>query len=269
MWLKLVASEDREKLIEIASQLRQLGAKVELREVVEWEKEERFVISGKLSELKKHKGKEVSERALEWERRIEILREILSKEELSYEEFIEKFLSREDSKRYDLFKKLLNGEFEDLADQTEDILKVKLLLDELEQFLQQNRFEVDETVRGELPEDPEISIFSDTPIEGGKKIVLIDYFPVFELVVDALSLLGKEVDVEELKYQELIISNILFNVEKIDDIDKLREFSKGIVEEGDEEILINCEEIFDQIVKSLEKFGLLRVSGKKIKPRKR
>ncbi len=98
---------------------------------------------------------------------------------------------------------------------------------------------------------------------------MINYFPTWELTVDVLSLLGKEVNNEELKYLELVISNILFNLDKVEDLDKLREFSKGIVEEEDEEILINCEEIFDLIVRSLEKNRIVRVMGKKIKIRER
>lgn len=269
MWLKLQTSEDREKLLEVASRLRQIGAKIELREVVEWDKEEKFVVSGKLSELKKHKDREVVEIAGEWERRIEVLREIFAEGKVKYEELVEKFLSKEDLEGYESLKKLLNGKFEDLVDKAEKVLRAKLLIDELEYFLQRNRFEVGEIVKGKIPEDPEISIFAERQIEGSKKLTMINYFPTWELTVDVLSLLGKEVNNEELKYLELVISNILFNLDKVEDLDKLREFSKGIVEEEDEEILINCEEIFDLIVRSLEKNRIVRVMGKKIKIRER
>lgn len=269
MWLKLLTSEDKEKLIEVASSLRQIGAKVELREVVEWEREEKFVVSGKLSELKKHKDVEIAERAEEWEKRIEFLREIFAKGEVRYEELVEKFLSRENLEGYESLKKLLNSNFEDFVDKAEKLLRVNLLIDELEFFLQRNRFEVGEVVKGEIPEDPEISILAEHQIEGSKKLVMVNYFPSWELAVDVMSVLGKEVNSRELKFLEIMISNILFNLEKVNDMDKLREFSKGIVEEENEEILINCEEIFDLIVKSLEKSRIVRVSGKKIKIRER
>lgn len=272
MWLRLASSEDKAKLLEIASKLRDKGAKVELRELVEWEEDEQFVLKGKISELKKLPSAEKWMEEIEkWERRIKIIKEILKDQEIKYEDFLERFLKSEDPESYESAKKFMDGDLdiEEFVSSAENALKIKVLLDELNFFLSRNGFEVGEVIRGTLPEDPEVVISVTEPIEGSTKLIIIDFFPVWELYVDVLSLLGEEVDNKELASLLSVISNILLNVENIDDLNKLRELSSVMIEEENEEILINCEEIFDLIVKSLEKSGIVRVSGKKIKLRRR
>lgn len=267
-----MSSEDKNKLLGIASELRNIGAKVELRELVEWEEDEQFVFRGKISELKNllSAGK-WNEEIEKWERRIQILKEILKEREIKYDEFIEKFLKFEDPESYESAKKFMDGELsiEEFISSAENAIKLKILLDELQLFLLKNGFEIGDFIRGSLPEDPEVIISIDEPVEGSTKLITIDFFPVWELYVDVLSLLGEEVENKELLSLLSVISNILLNIENINDIDKLRELSSAIIQNENEEILINCEEIFDLIVKSLEKEGIVRVSGKKIKIRKR
>ncbi|MEO0252366.1 MAG: hypothetical protein ABIM44_09060 [candidate division WOR-3 bacterium] len=272
MWLRLASSEDKAKLLEIASKLRNMGAKVELRELVEWEEDEQFVLKGKISELKKLPSAEKWIYEIEkWERRVKIIKEILKDQEIKYEDFLERFLKSEDPESYESAKKFLNGDLniEEFVSSAEDAIKIKILLDELNFFLLRNGFEIGEFIKGSIPEDPEIMISLAEPTEGSTKLLTIDFFPVWELNVDVLSLLGEEVDNKELGSLLSVISNILLNVENIEDLDKLRELSSGVIDGSNEEILISCEEIFDLIVKSLEKSGIVRVSGKKIKLRKR
>lgn len=272
MWLRLATSDNKNELIELASSLRRQGAKVELRELVDWTEEEHYIIHGRVSELKrcaeavKWKG-EIDK----WERWVRVLREILKEGEIPYDELIEKFMKSEDPKSYESAKKLIEGNYDitELSSSAENLIKVKTMMDELEFFLAKNGLEVGEVVRGKLPEDPEIMITVDEPIEGSKKLVLLDYFPVWELYVDVLSFLGGEVDSRILSSFLSVISNILVNIEKTEDFDKLKGLSNGIIEGENEEILINCEEVFDLILRSLEKAGIVRVSGKKVKIRKR
>ncbi|MEM4616231.1 MAG: hypothetical protein QXY19_04420 [Archaeoglobaceae archaeon] len=272
MWLRLATSENKEELLEIASELRSLGAKVEIREIVEFEEEEQFILRGKLSELRKNPAGEKYAKELErWERWIQILRGILKDERISYNEFMDKFLSKEAPKSYETAKKFIEGGLsaEELISSAENAIRIRVILDELTFFLLRNGIEIGEFIRGNLPEDPEVIITVDEASDGSKKLTTIHFFPVWELYVDVISLLGEEVENKELGSLLGVISNIILNIEKTEDLEKLRELSSGLIEEENEEILINCEEIFDLIVRSLEKAGIVRVSGKKIKMRKR
>jgi len=271
VWLRLATSEDKEKLLEMAADLRRSGARVEIRELIEWEEDELFFISGKLSELRKISASEKLRGEIEkWERRITVLRKILKKGEVRYEEFLESFMKSEDPEVYESAKKLMAEDLdaEDLVSFAENAIKIGILMDELQLFLGKNGIEVGEFVRGNLPDDPEVTVILEEPVEGARNLVVVDYFPLWELYVDVLSLLGEEVDDRVLGCILAVISNILLNVEKVEDIEKLRELSSGIIDGENGEILINCEEIFETIVRSLEKAGIVRVSGKKIKIRR-
>lgn len=271
MWLRLATSEDKEKLLEMAADLRRSGARIEIRELIEWEEDELFFISGKLSELRKISASEKLRGEIEkWERRITVLRKILEKGEVRYEEFLESFMKSEDPEVYESAKKLMAEDLdaEDLVSFAENAIKIGILMDELQLFLGKNGIEVGEFVRGNLPDDPEVTVILEEPVEGARNLVVVDYFPLWELYVDVLSLLGEEVDDRVLGCILAAISNILLNVEKVEDIEKLRELSSSIIDGENGEILINCEEIFETIVRSLEKAGIVRVSGKKIKIRR-
>jgi hypothetical protein len=271
VWLRLATSEDKEKLLEMAADLRRSGARVEIRELIEWEEDELFFISGKLSELRKISASEKLRGEIEkWERRITVLRKILKKGEVRYEEFLESFMKSEDPEVYESAKKLMAEDLdaEDLVSFAENAIKIGILMDELQLFLGKNGIEVGEFVRGNLPDDPEVTVILEEPVEGARNLVVVDYFPLWELYVDVLSLLGEEVDDRVLGCILAVISNILLNVEKVEDIEKLRELSSSIIDGENGEILINCEEIFETIVRSLEKAGIVRVSGKKIKIRR-
>jgi hypothetical protein len=271
VWLRLATSEDKEKLLEMAADLRRSGARIEIRELIEWEEDELFFISGKLSELRKISASEKLRGEIEkWERRITVLRKILEKGEVRYEEFLESFMKSEDPEVYESAKKLMAEDLdaEDLVSFAENAIKIGILMDELQLFLGKNGIEVGEFVRGNLPDDPEVTVILEEPVEGARNLVVVDYFPLWELYVDVLSLLGEEVDDRVLGCILAVISNILLNVEKVEDIEKLRELSSSIIDGENGEILINCEEIFETIVRSLEKAGIVRVSGKKIKIRR-
>lgn len=268
----MATSEEKDELLELATDLRRTGARVELRELVGWEESEHFVIRGKIRELKKHANAgKWREEVEKWERRIGILGEILESGEISYDEFLDRFMKAEDPKIYESAKRLMNKDldFGELASSAENLLRVKIVMDELEHFLAINGVKVGESVKGKLPEDPEVAIIVDEQIEGSKKLVLLDYFPVYELYVDVLSLLGEEVDHKALRSLLAVVSNIILSSEEIEDLERLKELSSCVMSEGEEEVFINCEEVFDLIVRSLEKVGIVRVSGKKIRFRKR
>jgi len=272
VWLRLATSEDKEKLLEMAAALRSAGARVEIRELIEWEEDELFFISGKLGDLRKISSSDKLRSEIDkWERRISILKEILKDGEIRYEEFLERFMKCEDPKVYESAKKLLGEDLdaEDLVSSAENAVRIGILMDELQLFLSKNGIEVGDFVRGDLPDDPQVTVILEEPIEGARSLVAVDYFPVWELYVEVLSLLGEEVDNRILNGILAVTSNILLNVEKLGDIQKLKELSSGIIERENVEMLINCEEIFEMIVRSLEKAGIVRVSGKKIKIKQR
>jgi len=73
MWLRISTLPDREMAMDLASKLRNSGARVEIREVVEWDLEERYFLKGKLSELEEY------EEAQEWKNYSDIIRKILQR----------------------------------------------------------------------------------------------------------------------------------------------------------------------------------------------
>ncbi|MEM4155325.1 MAG: hypothetical protein QXQ38_01200 [Archaeoglobaceae archaeon] len=272
MWLRLCSSEDKTVFLEMASELRKMSAKVEIRELVEFEREEQFVLKGKLSEIRRFKDhKELEKKIEKWEKRIKILREALKEQNIKYEDFLENFLNQEDPEGFEFAKRFMNGQVdvEEVVNSAGRFIEFKTTLEEVDYFLLKNGFEIGENLKGSLPEDPEVIITLKEPVEGSKKLITVEYFPVWELYVDVLSLIGEDVENEEIAPILGVISNILVNLEKIEDLDKLMEMCSGIIEDEDREVMVNCGEVFDLIVRALEKSGIVRISGKKIKMRKR
>lgn len=263
MWLKLLSSEDREEAFKVVSSLRNLGARVEVREWIDWDLSEIFAIKGRISELKS-KGVDVSE----WEKRIEIMRYLL-KSGVKAEDFI-----------IELFKRLhpeLQGKLEAVEDQffsemIDKLIEIKLLAKDVEIFMALNNLKIGEST--EIPQDPIVMVETKEENSEGKAIVKISYYPVIEVYVDVLSLIGADLrDIGE-NFEDLIIAGILEIVteiiskvekEEIVETQKLYDLSKGVVEGKSFDIAIDCSEAFSAILKSLEKSGVFRVVGSRVK----
>ncbi|MEM1578531.1 MAG: hypothetical protein QXN34_04685 [Archaeoglobaceae archaeon] len=268
MWLRLAVG-DREEVIEMAGKLRRVGARIEIKDWIDWDLEEKFILRGRLSELK-NKGIELRE----WERRIEIIKDII-KERKSYEEFKTEFLRK-------AYPELLifaeRAETEPLAviENAKSIIKLNTVLYELETFVKVNGLKTNGVVEGILPEDPEIVIETLKEVEGGKSVINLNFYPVTELYVDVMSLIDVDFDSFEGEHYEFIliallevISNILSATERAENVDEIKHYCCGNLREEKWELLVDCKDVFDHILKSLEKAGLVRISGKKIKLRRK
>ncbi|MEM0350614.1 MAG: hypothetical protein QXR27_04005 [Archaeoglobaceae archaeon] len=260
MWLRISSSTDKKEILEIASRLRELGARVEIREWIDWDVDEIRAVKGKLSELKK-KGIDLGE----WEKRIEIIRELLKKN-----------LSKEDFE-YELMKRMfpdlsLEGNVEEIA---EKLINAKTMMREVETFLAINGIKFGKNM--ELPEDPEV--FIETWDESAKEIIKVSFYPVTEIYVDVMSVLGADFGkVSSADFEEVVLASVLeiigemvAEVEKwgARDLKSLAELSSGVIEGEDWNFVIDCSEIFENIIKSLEKSGIFRVSGNIVRLREK
>lgn len=268
MWLKLLSSEDRGEAIRVASSLRKIGARVELRECIDWDLAETFVIKGKISELKS-KGVDVGK----WERRIEIIRDLL-KSNVKAEDFRAELFKRLYPELHKKIADLKPGEedkiFEEFMDKIEEI---KLLEREIEVFMALNNLSPGR--EKEIPEDPIVVVETKENEEMGKTIVEVSYYPIFELYVDVLSLLDARIDEIE-DVEGLIIAGLLeiateiiskVQTNETVEIQKLYELSRGIVESENFDFAIDCSDAFETILKSMEKSGILRIIGNRVKMR--
>ncbi|MCS7119462.1 MAG: hypothetical protein RMH75_02710 [Archaeoglobaceae archaeon] len=263
MWLKIASSSDKEEVLEIASRLRKIGARVEVKEWIEWDLDEIFAIRGRMSELKS-RGIDLSE----WEKRIEIIKDLL-KEDISKEKFETEFIRR-------IFLDLRSDEsVENSHDLFEKLTNKRLIMREIENFLTINKIKLGET--SEIPDDPELIIETEEAGENTREIIKVSFYPVTEIYVDVLSIMGVDfkkvsVDFEEIVLAAIleIIGEILSEIEKkgLGDLDNLLEFSSGVIMSKSWDFVIDCSEIFENIIRSLEKSGILRVSGKKVKLRR-
>ncbi len=106
MWLRVTTFPDREMAMEFASNLRNSGARVEVKEIVEWDFEERYFLRGNLSELEEY------EEAQDWKNYSEIIREIL-KGGMDVSEFEREFLKRASPENYEKVLKLKDESLND------------------------------------------------------------------------------------------------------------------------------------------------------------
>lgn len=263
VWLKLLSSEDRKEAIKVASSLRSVGARVEVRECIDWDLVESFAIKGRISELK-GKGVEVGE----WEKRIEILRDLL-KSGIKAEDLPMELLK----KLYpDLHRRIEEAKPEErekiFSEVIDKFLEIKLHTKEIELFMALNNLRFGEN--NEIPEDPIVLV--ETEREKGKATLKVSYYPITEVYVDVLSLLDAKMD--EIDGFELIVAGILEVVTEIiskvqndgiAEIQKLQELSSGIIESDNFDFAIDCSDAFEAILRSMEKSGILRITGNRVK----
>ncbi len=276
MWLKIGSFADRDEAAEIVSELSDLGIRIELKPHIDWDLEEKYILRGKLSELEKYSYQEVRE----WKRYVEIVRSIVT-ETVSSEEFERKFLESADPETYSHARKLQDTNITDeeffLA--AESAFKLSLLLTSIYGFLKLNGVEVGDYIRGSIPEDPELVIELDEEVEGCEKIYVLSFVPVWDVYVDVVSLLTAErVDVD---YSEVaavldaaarLVGNIITKIPEVRDLDELREYSSGVIDSSSShlggEVVVHGEEVFGELIRTLEKAGIVRVSGGRIWLRK-
>ncbi len=274
MWLKIGSYPEMESAAEIASKLSDAGARIEIKVYADWDLEEKYILRGKLSEIKKYDYEEVKE----WERYVEIIRSILTYP-MPLDEFEKKFLEEAHPYDYNLAKKVYDVEIseDEFFEAAESAFKLSILMSSIYGFLKVNGVRVDDYVSGTLPEDPEVVIELEEEVEGSQKLYVLSFVPVWDVYVDVLSLIGTKpkLDGEEgtvVDAAARILANVAVKAEEVSDIDELREYCGGVIEAEstslDGDVIVDGEEIFDEIIKSLEKAGIVRVTGNKIRRRK-
>lgn len=271
MWLRVGSYPEKEMAMEMASKLRNAGARVEIKEYTDWDLEEKYVLRGKLSELEEY------EEVQEWKRYTEIIRDLL-KEKIDVETFEKEFLKRAFPEEYKMAEKIRDEEVSDEAflDGVEAAFKLSFLMSSIYGFLRVNGIEVNDFVEGSLPDDPEIVIELDDEVVGSEKVYYLDFSPAWDVNVDILSVVRNNVTVEGIEGVVVdalsrVLVNLIAGLEETNDIEELENYALGVIEESeglDAEVYVDAEEIFDLMLKSLEKAGIIRISGKKVKLRK-
>ncbi len=262
VWLRVGTYFTKDQAAEVAARLSDAGARVEIKQSVDWEIEERRVLRKKLSELG-------GEEAEIWEKYVSILRELLAKN-LSVEEFEREFLARAEPEDFEMAKKI--EEDEAFLDAAESALRLSMVMSSVYGFLRLNGVKIDDIVSGELPDDPEIAVEVE---EGGEKFYLLTLFPVWDVHVDVLSLLSADVQLEGeegivVDAAARLLAMIAANAEDAD-IEELRELCVGIIEKettaADGDVIVDGEDVLEEILRSLERVGLVRVTGRKVRRR--
>ncbi|MDI9645474.1 MAG: hypothetical protein QFX40_02115 [Archaeoglobales archaeon] len=247
MWLKLGKYFDKDVAANMVAKLIDSNVKVEFRGAIEWEIEERKLKIVKLSELS-------GEEAEKWRRYTNIIRELL-RNSLKFDDFERSFLAQAMPEEFEKFKNS-----DDLSSIAEAVFKMSALINEIYYFLSINDVEIGEYITGNLAEDPEIAIEA----EDGEIVDFISFYPVWEIYVDILSLTNSEVNLDgeenlAINAMALLVSNILLNADNIE-VDELKktaiDFSSSMVVDG--------EEVFEEILKTLEKAGFVSVRGRKV-----
>jgi len=271
MWLRVGSYPEKEMAMEIASKIRNAGARVEIKEHTDWDLEEKYILRGKLSELEEY------EEAQEWKRYAEIIRDLL-REKIDVETFEKEFLKRAFPEEYRLAEKIMDKEVSDetFLDGVEAAFKLSFLMSSVYGFLKANGIEINDFVEGSLPDDPEIVIELDEEVVGCEKVYYLDFSPAWDVSVDILSVIKNNVTVEGIEGVVIdaisrVLMNLIAGLEETNDIEELESYTSGVIEEAeglDAELYVDAEEIFDIMLKSLEKAGIIRISGKKVKLRK-
>ncbi len=270
MWLKIGSYPEKESAAEIASKLSSSGARIEVKVYVDWELEEKCILRGKLSELKAYGYEEVEE----WERYVEILRELLKKP-MNVSEFERKFLELAKPDAYELAKKFKDSSIsdEEFFDAAESAFQLSLLISAIYGFLRMNGVEVENVIAGSLPEDPEVIIELEDERDGCQKLYMLTFIPVWDVYVDVLSLIGAEIELDGeegavLDAAARLVANITAKIRDEQQLDRLRDYSGGLIEASssplDGDVIVDGGEIFDIIIKALEKAGIVRISGNRI-----
>jgi len=96
--------------------------------------------------------------------------------------------------------------------------------------------------------------------------------------VDVLSLIGERrsnIRGEEgavIDATARLVASVAVKAGEVSDIDELKEYSSGVIEtdssELDADLIVDGEEAFEEILRALEKAGVIRTAGNKVRLRK-
>jgi len=257
VWLRIASLEDKEEALKIASRLRGLGARVEIREWIDWEVHETYTVRGKMSELR-NMGFYLGD----WERRIEVIRELL-REGVGSEEFEYEFLR----KMYPEIESI--KDFDRLA---EKLMDARMAIKEVETFLAINKIKLGETL--EIPEDPELIL--EVGEGEGRETIKVSFYPIFDVYVDVFSVIGADFERSSAEFEEIVLASVLEIIGEIveevkkhgkADLESLSKLSSGVIRGSEWDFVIDCSEIFENIIRSLERAGIIRVFGNSVRMR--
>jgi len=156
-------------------------------------------------------------------------------------------------------------------------LRMTLLMSSVYSFLKANGIYVGEDyIEGELPEDPTVIIELEEEVEGCEKGYFLQLTPAWDVNVDVLSILTKNIRVDGIDGVVIdaaarIVMNIISGIEETSDIEDLKNYASGVIEDAQNlegELYVDAEEVYETILKGLEKAGIVRISGRKVKLRK-
>ena len=267
MWLKVGSYPERELAMEIASKLRNAGARVEIKEFVDWEIDEKYILHTRLDELEDHDARE-------WKKYIEVLRDLVNKG-MDVENFEREFLKKTHPAEFELTEKLAQNSITDdeFIDAVEAALRLSFVMSSIYSFLKLNGVEVEDRVYGELPENPEIVIEVDDEVEGSKKVYYLEFVPTWDVSVDIMSVIQNEIEIEGMEGMAIdaasrVLLNLLIGVEETGNVESLEDYAVGVLETEEGEVYVDAEDALETMLKSLEKSGIVRIAGKKIRLRK-
>ncbi len=266
MWLKVGSYPEREIAMEVASKLRNAGARVEIKEFVDWEIDEKYILHTRLDELE--------DDASEWRRYVEILRGLVGKG-IDIESFEKEFLRRAYPDEFELTEKLARNDVsdEEFIDAVEAALKLSFVMSSVYSFLKLNGIEVEDRVYGEMPENPEIVIELDEEVEGSRKVYYLEFTPIWDVSVDIMSVIRNEIEIDGVEGLAIdaasrVLLNLLLGVEETGNVEDLEDYAVGVLDSEEGEIYVDAEDALETMLKSLEKAGIIRISGKNVRLRK-
>ncbi len=267
MWLKVGSYPERETAMEVASKLRNAGARVEVKELVDWEIDEKYILHTHLNDLE-------GDDADEWKKYTQVLRDLV-REGMDVEAFEREFLKKAYPDEFKLTEKLAQNDVtdEEFIDAVEAALKLSFVMSSVYSFLKLNGIEVGDRVYGSLPENPEIILEFDEEVEGSRKVYYLEFTSTWDVSVDVMSVIRNEVKIEGIEGIAIdaasrVLLNILVGVEETGNLEDLEEYAAGVLESDGDEVYVDAEDALETVLKSLEKSGVIRIAGKKVKIRK-
>ena len=277
MWIRLGRYE-HDDAMELASWLEKSKIRCEVKSCIDWGIRERYYVKGRLSELRSF-GKEVEE----WEKYIQITRKLLMKP-VEVKEFEEKLLSEVNPERHAFIKKCreIMGDKVDFSKLEKVGITAYTFVEEfwaehnfiLEVFdmLRMNSIEVNDIIKGELPEDPQLIVELKEYRDGVKTLYELELFRVWEVYVDTLSITGNFDEEFKVRYWDefillasaasMISSYISFLSKKQESsIDELKNLEKGYIGGEAIDVAIEADGLTEEIVKALKEAGLVSRRG--------
>ncbi len=274
MWIRLGRYE-HDDAMELVSWLKKSKIRYEIKSCVDWGIRERYYVKGRLSELR-GVGKEVEE----WEKCIQTIRKLLAKP-VGVKEFEEKLLSEVNPERHAFVKKcreIMGGKI-DFSKLEETGITAYTFVEafwgehsfmlEVFDMLRMNGLEINEVIKGELPEDPQLIVELREYRDGAKTLYELELFKVWEVYVDTLSVTeGFDEEFKVRYWDEFILlastASLLssyissLSEKQKSTIDELKTLEKGFIGGEMIDVAIEADGLTEEIIKALEEAGLVR-----------